>query len=300
MALVSACASNQPEAAEGLRSCCSLCGVLTNAGQLHNVRQTNTSDGSKESFITRPSMCLPWQSILSPVSASVKWVCLSLPPVSTSMNHSFTFALAKHHPTQQTFQRTLKFPFHSGIYTRKLTLTKKLTHSASFTTSKHWKGRTEESPELKRYGAPYRPTLLSSLSGEGRGLRHSNTVSDSSRARLVKDSRTKLRSHVLQGLTLTELVKNWNTEIKVNHCCQALDLGGQLSTRGRERTEGQQETILYPTGDNVCKIPWICPNSDLHSRILLFINTTSISSKVWINSSKNKIKTELKCLSSIN
>lgn len=37
----------------------------------------------------------------------------------------------------------------------------------------------------------------------------------------------------------------------MNHCCQALDLGEQLNTKGRERPEGQEETILYPICDNV-------------------------------------------------
>lgn len=40
----------------------------------------------------------------------------------------------------------------------------------------------------------------------------------------------------------------------MNQCCQAPDLGEQLNTTGDERTGGQEETILYPIGDNVYKV----------------------------------------------
>ena len=57
----------------------SIYGVLTSAAQLRDVKRTN-SCMSKEFFIMGPFMCLLYQNILSPVSASGKHSCLWLLP----------------------------------------------------------------------------------------------------------------------------------------------------------------------------------------------------------------------------
>ena len=75
---------------------------------------------SKDFFIICPVTCLLSQNILSPVSASAKHSFMSLPLPLTCVHLRKTllymFAPAKHHPTQLTFKRTLKFPFHPHTY----------------------------------------------------------------------------------------------------------------------------------------------------------------------------------------
>ena len=60
--------------------------------------------------------------ILSAVSASAKCSFTSLPWPFTSVCFSNTllhiFAPAKHHPTQMTFHRNLKFPLHTSLFTK--------------------------------------------------------------------------------------------------------------------------------------------------------------------------------------
>ena len=105
--LASAHASNQSESKEAARNCStppevfwcvSLYGVLTNAAQLCNVRQTNTCV-----FLANNSS--PY--VLSHVCFSRTfffYVCLLHQTVPSRI------CLSKHHPTHLTFQRSLTFP----------------------------------------------------------------------------------------------------------------------------------------------------------------------------------------------
>ena len=92
--------------------CISLYGVLTNAAQLCNVRQTNIC----MLLPKNPSSC-PYFSRISSLLCLLQlnipsWVCLSLSPVSTSGKHSFTCLPQQNTIQHNWLQRTLKFPLH--------------------------------------------------------------------------------------------------------------------------------------------------------------------------------------------
>ena len=100
----------------------SLYGVLTNWAQWNSVTRTNTcgslskdasphvlshagcSQKSFHLYLLQPNIpsCLPW-----PFTS----VCFR-----NTLLH--IFAPAKHHPTQMTFHRNLKFPLHTSLFTK--------------------------------------------------------------------------------------------------------------------------------------------------------------------------------------
>jgi hypothetical protein len=102
--------ANQPKSLEGSRNCStppevfwwiSVYGVLTNAAQLCNVRQTCALLAKNPSSCVLSCTCFSRTSFhLCLLQLNVpSWVCLSHSPVSTSGKHFFTFAPEKHHPT---------------------------------------------------------------------------------------------------------------------------------------------------------------------------------------------------------
>ena len=97
-------------------------GVLTNGAQLCSIRLTNMC----MSLVKNPSPCVLFCVCFSRTSF---YLCL------LQWNISSMFAPAKHHPTQLTFPRTLKFPLQGPLAATGARTTSWLPHICLFLTT---------------------------------------------------------------------------------------------------------------------------------------------------------------------